>query len=99
MQNKQLIIPTIKRNWCNIQRVMLLSQKSELNWVQYSQRISNGLSNNILTKQGCEDFSWFVQRLPDYAKLSDEYLTFAKKLPNDQIDFIRDNRDFLLNIN
>lgn len=95
----QVIIPTIKSNWRNIQRVMLLSQESELNWVQYSQRISNGLSNNALTKQGCGNFIWFVERLPEYAKLSDEYLTFAKKLPNDQIDFIRDNRDFLLNIN
>lgn len=92
-------IQVIKQNWINIKRVMLLSQQTELNWLQYSQRINNGLSNNAQTKKGCGDFIWFVEKLPEYAKLSDQYLIFAVKLDKEQISFIKDNRDFLLQIN
>ena len=92
------MIPTIKRNWEEIKRMMTLSQHTEYGWLKYSQCISNGLSNSVLTTKGCGTFIHFVENLPDYAKLSNEYLKFAKKMTDEQIDFISKNRDFLITI-
>lgn len=77
---------------------MLLSQKTQYGWFIYSRKISNGLSNNALTKESCGDVVWFVERLNEYARLSDEYLRHASNMNDDQISFIRKNRDFLLTI-
>jgi hypothetical protein len=92
-----MMIATIKRNWQEIKRVMVLSQTTQYNWVIYSQCISNGLSNNVLTKEGCGTFIYFVEHLPEYARVSNEYLKFTK-MPQEQIDFISENREFLLTI-
>ena len=92
------MINTIKRNWSEIQRCMILSQKTKYNWLEYSAKISNGLSNNALTKIGCGDIIWFVERLNEYALLPDNYLLFAKKMTQEQVDFINDNREFLITI-
>jgi hypothetical protein len=92
------MIATIKRNWAEIKRLMELSQSTEYGWEKYSQCISNGLSNNVLTKKGCGTFIFFVEHLPEYAKLTNEYLKFAKNMNQEQIDFISENRDFLLTI-
>jgi len=77
---------------------MLLSQDTELGWFLYSRKISNGLSNNASTKPGCGDVIFFVERLNEYARLSDDFLKIAKKMGDDEISFIRNNRDFLLTI-
>ena len=61
------MIATIKRNWKEIKRLMILSQKSHYDWFTYSQKISNGLSNNLLTKRGCGNVIFFVERLNQYA--------------------------------
>lgn len=89
------MIATIKRNWTEIKRQMILSQKSHYDWFTYSQKISNGLSNNVLIKRGCGDVIFFVERLNQYALLPNEYLKHAKKMSDEQIDFIDNNRDFL----
>ena len=92
------MIAIVKRNWTEIKRVMELSQKTDYSWIEYAQKITNGLSNNALTTPGCGDVIWFVERLPQYANLSNEYLKYAKNMSDDQIDFIDKNRDFLKNI-
>ena len=92
------MIATIKRNWKEIKRLMVLSQKSHYDWFTYSQKISNGLSNNLLTKRGCGNVIFFVERLNQYALLPNEYLKFAKNMSDEEIDFISENRDFLKTI-
>ena len=92
------IMATVNRNWVEIKRVMELSQKTDYSWLEYSQKITNGLSNNALTKRGCGDVIWFVERLNKYANMSNEYLMYAKKMSAEQIDFINKNKDFLKNI-
>ena len=92
------MVQKIKKNWHEIKKMMQISQTTDLCWVDYSQRINNGLSNNILTKNGCGGIILFVERLPEYAKLSNEYLKYASKLDDSQILFINENRDFLLSI-
>lgn len=93
------MITTVKRNWKEIKRVMLLSQQSHYSWLEYSQKISNGLSNNILTKRGNGDITFFVERLNQYALLSRDYLKIAKNMSDEQLDFIDNNRNFLKTIN
>ena len=92
------MIATIKRNWAEIKRVMILSKTTQYDWLRYSQCISNGFSNNVLTKSGCGTYIHFVEQLPNYARLSNDYLKFAKNMTQEQIDFISENRDFLLTI-
>ena len=92
------MIETVKRNWGEIKRAMELSQKSDYTWMEYARKITNGLSNNVLTKRGCGDVIWFVERLNQYALLSNEYLKYAKNMSDEQIDFIDKNRNFLKNI-
>lgn len=92
------MIATIKRNWKEIKRLMVLSQKSHYDWFTYSQRISNGLSNNVLTKKGCGNVIFFVERLNQYALLPNEYLKVAKNMSDEEIDFIDNNRTFLKTI-
>lgn len=92
------MIRIVKRNWEEIQRVMLLSQRTKYSWFEYAQKITNGLSNNSVTKRGCGDVIWFVERLNEYATLPNEYLKFAKNMTDEQIDFISENRNFLLTI-
>ena len=92
-------INTIKRNWKEIQRSMILSQKTKYNWLEYSRKITNGLSNSVLTKEGCGEIIWFVERLNEYAKLPDNYLKYAKNMSEEQIEFISNNREFLKQIN
>ena len=89
------MIATVVKNWEEIKRVMILSQTSEYNWLEYSQKITNGLSNNVLTKRGCGDVIWFVERLNEYSHLPSEYLSVAKKMTEEQIQFIEKHREFL----
>ena len=93
-----MMIRTIKKNWEEIKRVMILSQSTPYGWVKYSQIISNGLSNNVLTTAGCGKYIFFVEHLPEYATLSDEFLKFAKLMDDELIKFINENRTFLLTI-
>ena len=44
------------------------------------------------------DVIWFVERLNQYALLSNEYLKYGKKMSDEQIDFIEKNREFLKSI-
>lgn len=92
------MINVVKINWKEIQRVMILSQSTQYNWFDYARKISNGLSNNVLTKKGCGDVIWFVEHLPEYATTSNEYLKFANNMNDEQIKFIDENREFLLTI-
>jgi len=94
-QNLTKMIAIIKRNWSEIKRVMELSQKTKYSWFEYSRQISNGLSNNVLTKSGNGSIIFFVEHLPEYAMMSNDYLKIAKNLTNDQILFIDNNREFL----
>lgn len=89
------MIATVSRNWEEIKRVMILSQDSIYNWLEYSQKISNGISNNALTKKGCGDVVWFVERLNEYSHLPNNYLRICKKMTVEQIKFIEKHRDFL----
>lgn len=92
------MINVVKRNWKEISRLMILSQKSHYDWFNYSQKISNGLSNNTLTKRGCGEVIFFVERLNQYALLPNEYLKFAKNMSYEEIVFIDNNRNFLKTI-
>ena len=92
------MINVVKRNWKEIQRLMLISVDMDVTWLDYSSKYFTGLSNNYLTKSGCGDGIYFVQNLAEYAKLDYTYLKFAKKMSDEQITFINDNRDFLLTI-
>lgn len=92
------MITVVKRNWKEIKRLMLLSQQSHYSWLEYSQKISNGLSNNVLTKKGSGDIIFFIERLNQYALLSRDYLKIAKNMSDEQLDFIASNRDFLKTI-
>ena len=40
------MIAIVARNWAEIKRAMELSQETDYTWLEYAQRISNGLSNN-----------------------------------------------------
>ena len=93
------MIAIVARNWAEIKRAMELSQETDYTWLEYAQRISNGLSNNNnILKRGCGDVIWFVERLNQYALLSNEYLKYGKKMSDEQIDFIEKNREFLKKI-
>lgn len=92
------MISTVKKNWPEIKRAMELSQTTNYTWFEYSQKINNGLSNAALTKRGCGDVIFFVQRMNEYAKLSNEYLKYAKKMSDEQINFIQKNNEFLKKI-
>jgi len=92
------MINVVKRNWKEIQRLMLISLSKGMTWKEYSSRYSTGLSNSYLTKKGCGDGIWFVQHLAEYARLDNTYLKYAKKMDEDKIKFINDNRVFLLTI-
>jgi hypothetical protein len=92
------MINVVKRNWKEIQRLMLISVDRDMTWLDYSSKYFTGLSNSYLTKAGCGDGIYFVQHLAEYAKLDYTYLKFAKKMSDEQIRFINENRDFLLKI-
>jgi hypothetical protein len=74
---------------------MELSQETDYSWLEYAKKINNGLSNNA---RECGDVIWFVERLNQYALLSNEYLKYGKKMSDEQIDFIEKNREFLKSI-
>ncbi len=87
---------TIKRNWQEIKRMMLLSVSSKLGWVWYSSHIANGLSNHVMTSPSTGQLQYFVEKMPYYANIKDEkYLKFGCNLSDEQIDFIKNNRKFL----
>ena len=92
------MIAVVKRNWKEIQRLMLISVERDMTWLDYSRKYFTGLSNTYLTTKGCGDGIWFVQHLAEYALLSNEYLKYAKNMSDEQIAFIEKNRDFLKNI-
>lgn len=94
-----IMVNIVKRNWKEIQRLMLISVEKGMTWKEYSSKYFTGLSNNYLTKRGCGDGIWFVQHLAEYARLDDIYLKYAKKMSEDEIRFINDNRAFLLTVN
>ena len=88
----------VKRSWGEIQRLMLISVERGMTWKEYSSKYFTGLSNSYLRKEGCGDGIWFVQHLAEYARLDYTYLKFAKKMSDEKIKFIDDNREFLLTI-
>jgi len=93
-----MMIKTIRRNWKGIKKAMLDSQNTIYNWVDYSRKIKNGLSNSVLKTQGCGTYIFFVEKMPEYSRVSDEYLKAVGYLSNEQITFITENREFLKKI-
>ena len=90
---------TVNRNWAEIKRAMALSLLTKKGWVWYSQHICNGLSNHVLTTSNNGQLIYFVEHLPYYAKIeSDNYLRVSCGLADEQIEFIKANREFLKTI-
>jgi len=89
---------TINRNWKEIKRQMTLSLSTDMGWVKYSQIISSGLSNHVLTTSDTGQIQYFVEKLPYYARITSEELKYGCRLSDEQIIFIRTNEDFLKTI-
>ena len=77
---------------------MQLSGTTNLGWIKYSQSILNGLPHKHNAKRGNGPLIYFIEKLPYYAKLENNYLKIACLLTDEEINFISEHRSFLKTI-